>query len=151
VTVFSDVYALGVVLYEMLTGVRPHRFETSHPTDEELVEVVCKQLPSLPSLAVKDRERQRQLRGDLDAILLRALQKEPGMRYSSVAAFTEDIRCHLAGKPVQARSSGAAYRIRIALLNNRPVQIAAAAATLCLIGVGLEFVARSHLNKNSVV
>src|SRR5215472_8880644 len=56
VTVFSDIYALGVVLCEILTGIRPHRFETSHPTDEELVDVICKQLPSLPSLAVKDRE-----------------------------------------------------------------------------------------------
>ena len=76
----------------MLTGVKPHRFETSHPTVEELVEVNCKQLPILPSLAVKDRERQHRLRGDLDAILVRALQKEPSLRYSSVAAFAEDVR-----------------------------------------------------------
>src|ERR1700719_1894680 len=92
VTTSSDIYALGVVLYEMLTGERPHRFLTSDPSREDLVEVVCKQLPTLPSLAVKDRERQRQLRGDLDAILVRALQKEPALRYPSVAEFAEDIR-----------------------------------------------------------
>ena len=150
VTVFSDIYALGVVLYEMLTGVRPHRFETSHPTDEELVEVICKQLPSLPSLAVKDRERQHQLRGDLDAILLRALQKEPSLRYSSVTAFAEDVRRHLAGKRVQARSSEAEYGVRTALLHSRPVQIASAVVMLSLIGLGLGLTARSHSNENSV-
>src|SRR5215470_10615761 len=151
VTVFSDVYALGVVLYEMLTGVRPHRFETSHPTDEELVEVICKQLPSLPSLAVKHRERRHRLRGDLDAILLRALQKEPSLRYSSVAAFAEDVRRHLAGKPVQARGSKGGYRVRTALLRDRRVQIASTVVMLCLIGLGLGSVVRSHLNENSVV
>src|SRR5262249_39031806 len=153
VTTFSDIYALGVVLYEMLTGVRPHRFETSHPTDEELVEVICKQLPILPSLAVKDRGRQHRLRGDLDAILLRALQKEPSLRYSSVAGFAEDVRRNLAGKPVQARSSKAGYRVRTALLHDRRVQIVSAVAILCLIGLGLGlgFVVRSRLNENSVL
>jgi eukaryotic-like serine/threonine-protein kinase len=151
VTVFSDIYALGVVLYEMLTGVKPHRFETSHPTDEELVEVICKQLPILPSLAVKDRERQHRLRGDLDAILVRALQKEPGLRYSSVAAFAEDVRRHLAGKPVGARGSKAGYRVRTSLFHDRNVQIASAVVMLCLIGLGLGLVVRSHLNENPVV
>src|SRR5438094_6337893 len=123
ITVFSDIYALGAVLYEMVTGVRPHRFQTSHPNDEELVEVVCNQLPSLPSLAVKDRARQRQLRGDLDAILVRALQKEPSLRYSSVAEFAHDIRCHLARKPVHARGNRAGYRVKTALFHDRRVQM----------------------------
>ncbi|MEY2544008.1 MAG: eukaryotic-like serine/threonine-protein kinase [Verrucomicrobiota bacterium] len=147
ITVLSDIYALGVVLYEMLTGVRPHRFETSHPSDEELIEVVCNQLPSLPSLAVKDRERQRQLHGDLDAILVRALQKDPDLRYSSVGEFAQDIRRHLAGRPVQARGNKLGYRVTTALLHNWKVQIASAAAMLCLIAVALAFALRSHLNK----
>ena len=145
VTVLSDIYSLGVVLYEMLTGVRPHRFETSHPTDEELVEVICKQPPGLPSLAVKDRERQHQLRGDLDAILLRALQKEPSLRYSSVAEFAEDVRRHLAGKPVRARGSKAGYSVRTAL-HDRRVQIASAVMMLCLVGFGMGLIVWSHLN-----
>jgi serine/threonine protein kinase/tetratricopeptide (TPR) repeat protein len=149
VTVFSDIYALGVVLYEMLTSVRPHRFETSHPTDEELVEVICKQLPTLPSLAVKDRKRQNQLRGDLDAILLRALQKEPSLRYSSVAAFAEDVRRHLGGKPVQARGNEAGYKVRTALLHDRRVQIGSAVVMLCLIGLGLGLAMRSHVSGSS--
>src|SRR6266550_351366 len=146
ITVFSDIYALGAVLYEMVTGVRPHRFQTSHPNDEELVEVVCNQLPSLPSLAVKDRARQRQLRGDLDAILVLALQKEPSLRYSSVAEFAHDIRCHLAGKPVHARGNRAGYRVKTALFHDRRVQTASVVAVLCLIGLGLGAVFRSHLS-----
>src|SRR2546423_10220438 len=147
ITIFSDIYALGVVLYEMVTGVRPHRFQTSHPSDEELVEVVCNQLPSLPSVAVKDRARQRQLRGDLDAILVRALQKDPNLRYSSVGEFAQDIRRHLAGQPVYARGNKLGYRVTTALLHNRKVQLASVAATLCLIAAGLAFALRSQLNK----
>src|SRR5438132_10544879 len=147
ITVFSDIYALGAVLYEMVPGVRPHRFQTSHPSDEELVVVVCNQLPRLPSLAVKDRARQRQLRGDLDAILVRALQKEPSLRYSSVAEFAHDIRCHLARKPVHARGNRAGYRVKTALFHDRRVQIASVVAVLCLIGLGLGAVFRSRLSK----
>src|SRR6266567_1512810 len=133
ITISSDIYGLGVVLYEMLTGVRPHRFLTSDPSREELVEVVCKQLPTLPSLVVKDRERQRQLRGDLDAILLRALQKEPTLRYPSVAEFAEDIRRHLIGEPVRAREHKAGYRIKARLLHNRAIQLSLAATILALL------------------
>ncbi len=136
VTTSSDIYALGVVLYETLTGERPHRFLTSDPSREELVEVVCKQLPTLPSLVVKDRERQRQLRGDLDAILLRALQKEPTLRYPSVAEFTEDIRRHLVGEPVRAREHKAGYRIKTRLLHNKNVQVSVGTAILALLFVG---------------
>src|ERR1700720_1935454 len=135
VTTSSDIYALGVVLYEMLTGERPHRFLTSDPSREDLVEVVCKQLPTLPSLAVKDRERQRQLRGDLDAILVRALQKEPALRYPSVAEFADDIRRHLNGKPVRAREYEAAYRIKTRLLHNKNVQVSVGMAILALLFV----------------
>jgi serine/threonine protein kinase/tetratricopeptide (TPR) repeat protein len=133
VTISSDIYGLGVILYEMLTGVRPHRFLTSDPSREELVEVVCKQLPTLPSLVVKNREKQRQLRGDLDAILIRALQKEPALRYPSVAEFAEDIRRHLTGKPVRAREYEAAYRIKTRLLHNRNVQVSVGAAIIALL------------------
>jgi TolB-like protein/Tfp pilus assembly protein PilF len=82
---------------------------------------------------VKDRERQRQLRGDLDAILLRALQKEPTLRYPSVAEFAEDIRRHLVGEPVRAREHKAAYRIKNRLLHNRTIQVPLAVTILALL------------------
>jgi serine/threonine protein kinase/tetratricopeptide (TPR) repeat protein len=135
VTISSDIYGLGIVLYEMLTGVRPHRFLTSDPSREDLVEVVCKQLPTLASLVVKNRERQRQLRGDLDAILVRALQKEPALRYPSVAEFADDIRRHLNGKPIRAREYEAAYRIKTRLLHNKNVQVSVGTAILALLFV----------------
>src|SRR5207245_513562 len=86
-------------------------------------------------------------RVDLDAILLCALQKEPSLRYSSVAEFTHDIRCHLAGKPVHARGNRAGYRVKTALFHDRRVQIASVVAVLCLIGLGLGGVFRSPLSK----
>ena len=138
VTISSDIYALGVVLYEMLTGVRPHRFQTPDPSREELVHVICDQLPTPPSQAANDREKQRQLRGDLDAIVLRALQKEPAQRYPSVAEFGEDIRRHLAGQPVQARRDEILYWIKSCFLNRR-VQILAAVAGVVLLCLGIIF------------
>src|SRR6202030_571278 len=132
VTISSDIYALGVVLYEMLTGARPHRFSTTDPSREELVHVICDQLPTLPSLAVRDRGRQRLLRGDLDAILLRALEKEPTRRYSSVGEFAEDIRRHLVGEPVQARRDKPTYRVKSFFLQNRSIQFSVGAALLAL-------------------
>ena len=133
VTALSDIYALGIVLYEMLTGVRPHHFQTSHPSNKDLFEVVCDQTVTRPSLAAKDRERQRHLRGDLDAILLRALQKEPDKRYRSVAEFGDDVRQHLEGKPIVARGNKLGYRIRTALAHDWRVQIASVAIVLCIL------------------
>lgn len=127
VTVSTDIYALGVVLYEMLTGTRAHRFVEDTPSAEQLRDVVCKQLPVPPSLAVKDRIRRLQLEGDLDAILLKALQKDPTKRYGSVVEFAEDIRSHLAGKSVRVRENNRVYQLRRLLWHNRPVRIFAAA------------------------
>lgn len=140
VTISTDIYALGIVLYEMLTTTRAHRFQVDAPSPEQLRDVVCKQAPMAPSLAVKDRSRSFQLRGDLDAIVLMALQKDPAKRYESVFQFAEDIRGHLAGRSVRARENKKAYRLKNLLRHDRRVQVWAAAVGLALFGTAVFFV-----------
>ena len=102
ITTASDVYSLGVVLYELLTGRRPVRLTTHHPA--EMARAVARSEPERPSVAVKS------LRGDLDNILLMALRKEPERRYASVQQFSEDLRRHLEGLPVVAHKDTVVYR-----------------------------------------
>jgi serine/threonine protein kinase/Flp pilus assembly protein TadD len=133
VTESTDVYALGALLYEILSGCKPHRFSHRNPTFEELLEVLCEQEPYPPSSVVDDATRQRRLRGDLDAIVGCALQKNPARRYASVKSFAEDVQRHLAGKAVRVRSREPAYVLRRALSSSRPVQVAAAVLAVTLI------------------
>ena len=104
ITVATDIYSLGALLYEMLSDQKPHRFSTARPTREELALVIGVQVPPPPSAIASDAQTARLLRGDLDAIVLFAMRKEPEMRYATVVDFTADIRRHLARKPVVARS-----------------------------------------------
>ena len=134
ITVASDVYALGVVLYEMLTGTRPHRFATDDPSHDELLQVVCEQAPIRPSLASRNPKDQRSLRGSLDAILLRALEKDPQRRYQSAAELAEDIRRYRDGKPVLARHGDPAYHLQRLLLGKRRVQVPVFVAMVALVG-----------------
>lgn len=157
-TTATDVYQLGVILFELLTG--------RHPVLSEAVEsvyltekAVCETEPSRPSqvltrpgirrrahgtqpLTAAEVARSRkagirqlrdELRGDVDAIVLRALEKDPARRYGVAEALAEDIRRYLAGLPVEAREGSARYRARKFLVRNRAVVSATVGVFLLLV------------------
>ncbi|MDB6164120.1 MAG: repeat family protein, partial [Xanthomonadaceae bacterium] len=128
VTTMTDVYSLGVVLFELLTDMRPYRLKRQ--TDAEWEEAILTADPQRPSTALlrKDdmagdpqslRRRARVLAGDLDNIVLKSLAKRPEQRYPSVEAFALDLQRYRDGKPVQARRQSVGYRLRKYTHRNR--------------------------------
>lgn len=107
VTTATDVYALGVLLYELLAGGRPF----AHLAAEQVGRAVCETVPSPPSTRAP-AVRASQVRGDLDFITLKALHKDPARRYTSAGQLAEDLSRVLAREPVLARGPDAAYRAR---------------------------------------
>src|SRR5690606_29069817 len=138
VTTATDVYALGVLLYELLAGRRP--YDLAGKTAAEVERIVCDETPARPStvmtgaLGAAPAAPHRQLRGDLDTIVMKALAKEPERRYASAEALADDLRRHLGGLPVQARPATAGYRVGRFVRRHRLGVAAAAAVALALVG-----------------
>jgi tRNA A-37 threonylcarbamoyl transferase component Bud32 len=132
ITVASDIYSLAAVLYELLSGRRPHRIDKYTPQAVE--RAICEEDVLPPSLVVNERSRCRLLSGDLDNILLRALHKVPERRYESVEQFADDLQRHLLNLPVSARPDTLGYRAGKFLRRNRGALTAGSAIALALCG-----------------
>jgi serine/threonine protein kinase len=147
VTSASDIYSLGVVLYELLTGVRPLQLDGKNLP--EILATITNQIPPKPStreflpdeadpghLLAAMRPR---LAGDLDCILLMALRKEPERRYISAAAFAADIERFQQGRPVQARGEGTAYLLSKSIRRHGLRIVAILLITISLTGGGVAY------------
>ncbi len=131
VSAASDIYSLGAVLYQLLTGQRAHRFDKRSAA--EIERVVCSTDPVAPSVAIGASPSRRALSGDLDTIVLKALQKDPARRYATADAMLDDLRRYREGRPVLARPDSFRYRAGKFIGRHR---VAVAAAAIVALAFG---------------
>jgi len=134
IDVRADVYALGVILFELLTGTLPHALDGTSLF--EAVMIIRDDPPAVPST------RRRELRGDLDTIILKALEKDRARRYASAAEFAADIGRHLRCEPILARQIGVAGRLSRWVRRNRAVSTVIAASVTVLTSTSVALVTR---------
>ncbi len=147
VTTTGDVYSLGIVLYEVLTGERPYRVTGQSPLEME--RLICLTEPRRPSdVEIVPRRLRRTLTGDLDNIVLMALRKDASRRYQSAEHLAEDIRRYLEGKPVQARPDTFWYRSGKFVQRHRWALAAAAIVSASLIGAVVISLQQARVARN---
>lgn len=129
--VSADIYSLGVLLYELLADRLP--IDTRGLTPVQLISRVTQEVPAVISSVVDDPVRRRKLAGDLDAIVSRALRKEPDQRYASVEALAEDLRLHREGLPIRARNDD--WKYRTGKMVRRNAGVVSGGALLLILGV----------------
>jgi serine/threonine protein kinase/Tfp pilus assembly protein PilF len=146
VTAKSDIYSLGVVLFELLTGDRPYRLNAgaSRSMLEHAIAAAEVRRPSTQIVdeawnlrGVTHEQLTRTLRGDIDHIVLKALQKDPSARYASAAAMADDLQRYLDGRPISAQAPSLSYRLGKFLRRNRAIVSIAAGAALVVLATAV--------------
>jgi serine/threonine-protein kinase len=144
VTTLTDVYSLGVVLFEVITGRKPYRLRRQSDAEWErsILEVAAPRASAVLLRGNADtpptpaaRRLARRLRGDLDTILLKALQKAPAQRYASAEALAQDLRRFLEGRPIHARPQRTLYRLHKYLGRHRWGVALGSLCALALLGL----------------
>ena len=146
ITTASDIYSLGVLLFELLTGQRPYRL--GNPSRESLEQAILNIEPSPPSLCVRDEATAhkrattpqalaRTLRGDLDAIILKALKRDPAERYATADAFLQDVEQYLRGETVSARSASRLHQAGKLIARYKLAVAAGAVAVVALLATAM--------------
>ena len=136
-TTSSDVYALGVLLYELVAGVRP--YETGGKPLDEVMRLVVEAEPPRPSATLAVRQSglpydpRRTLKGDLDAVILRAMSKAPERRYGSAEELAGDVARYLAGTPVAAREPSFGYVVRKLAARHKAAVVSASVSLVAIV------------------